>query len=592
MSHNSSTNGAGNSIFYGNSAMRRNTPKSVCRVAIFVGSLAVLVSVAGVPGFAQQAAETAPEDATNLADVQAGVADRYQRLEQVALRLAELTASTNPRRAELLRDMVRRSKEMDVQQRFEAIVALLEEDRLALALRDQNELGGQLELLLELLLKESRTDRIESEKQRVGRFLKSINRLIRQQRGVQSRTEAEELHRRLAELQRQVGEQAAELARQMLPDRPQPPDASPDAKPPESPPSEPSNDAQDASLPEDGQHRQDPSRRAPGQRSGGERAQEAPGDDRPDSKPGDAMPNGPPQDSSDGPRSSGSTPSSPSPAAKKDNIDAAGRDVQRARQRMRKAEHNLQQQQRSAAQEQQREALNALHEAKAQLERVLRQLREEELEEVLEQLESRFRKMLAWQKEVFDGTVKLDKTPSAERGHDEEIVAGRLSRREALIVRETDRVIAVMQADGTSVALPHAVELLREDMTQVTDRLARVEVGPVTQGLETDIIHGLEEIIQALDKSRKDLQQAQNARMSGLPLGKSLDPKLVDLLSEVKMIRTLQMRINNRTKLYRELLDDVESQPPTNLQQALQRLAEQEQRVREATEQLKLGARR
>ncbi len=592
----SNNNSIDDTIPDGAPAMRGNSQRSMHGFAVFIGSLAVLVTVGTVPGFTQQTADTAAEEETDLADVQARVAERYQRLEQVALRLAELTASTNPRRAELLRDMVRRSKEMDVQQRFEAIVDLLEEDRLALALRDQTELGGQLEVLLQLLLKESRTDRIESERQRVRRFLKSINRLIRQQRGVQSRTEAEELHHRLAELQRQVGDQAEDLAREMLPNRPVPDDASRGAETAGSPgesrsdssPSKPAADPEDKSSPEDAQESRDDLPRAPDRQSEDEKDQQ---DTPPGGKPGDRAPDGSPQDSSDGQPSSGDSPSPGDSASKENKIDAAGRDVQQARKRMRRAEQDLQEQQRNAAQDQQREALNALYEAKAELERVLRQLREEELEEVLDQLDSRFRKMLAWQKEVYEGTLVLEKIPPPERGHDEEIVAGRLSRREALIVRETDRAIAILQADGTSVALPHAVELLRGDMTQVTDRLARVEVGPVTQGLETDIIQGLEEIVQALEKSRKDLQQAQNARMSGLPPGKSLDPRLVDLLSEVKMIRTLQMRINNRTDLYRGLIEEAESEAPTDIRRALLRLSEQEQRVREATEQLKLGAR-
>ncbi len=78
---------------------------------------------------APPAAATAPAAAQNAAQLsvdQARLADRYKRLEEVVGRLAELSAATDPRRAELLRQAIAQSREEDLNVRFESIVKLLD----------------------------------------------------------------------------------------------------------------------------------------------------------------------------------------------------------------------------------------------------------------------------------------------------------------------------------------------------------------------------------------------------------------------------------------------------------------------------------
>src|SRR5262245_27643998 len=52
---------------------------------------------------------------------EARLADRFKRLEEVIGRLAELSASSDPRRAKLLREAIAQSREQDVSTRFESI---------------------------------------------------------------------------------------------------------------------------------------------------------------------------------------------------------------------------------------------------------------------------------------------------------------------------------------------------------------------------------------------------------------------------------------------------------------------------------------
>jgi hypothetical protein len=226
--------------------------------------------------------------------------------------------------------------------------------------------------------------------------------------------------------------------------------------------------------------------------------------------------------------------------------------------------------------------------AKAELERVLRQLREEELERTLTQLAARFRKMLEMQTAVYDGTVRLDKVPEPQRTHDHEIESARLSRQESQIVDEVRKALVLLHEDGSSVAFPEAIEQMRDDMRQVTERLAALKVEKITQGLEKDIIAALEETIAAFEQSRKNLEKKRTPPGQQPSAGQPDDRKLVEKIAELKMIRSLQMRINNRTKIYGEMIQGDQAETP-DLLKALEGLAERQRRIYKATADLQQG---
>ena len=129
---------------------------------------------------------------------------------------------------------------------------------------------------------------------------------------------------------------------------------------------------------------------------------------------------------------------------------------------MKEAQQKLEEAKRTEAKEKQAEAIKELEQAKADLEEILRQLREEEMSRTLAMLEARFRKMLDQQVEVYEGTKRLDKVAEAERDRDDEIEAGRLSRKEAQISAEADKALAVLREEGSAVAFPEAVTEMRD----------------------------------------------------------------------------------------------------------------------------------
>jgi hypothetical protein len=197
--------------------------------------------------------------------------------------------------------------------------------------------------------------------------------------------------------------------------------------------------------------------------------------------------------------------------------------------------------------------------------------------------------MLDAQVQVYEGTQRLDQVPAEDRDRDDVIEAGRLSRKEGEIIVEAEKALAVLQEEGSAVAFPEAVIEIRDDMVTVRDRLAEADTGALTQGVEEDVIAALEEMITALEKAQKDMQD-QKPGQPGQGGGEQEMP-LVDTIAELKMIRAMQMRVNNRTQRYTELTKTEQASEPQILK-ALEELAEREARIHKITRDIVVGRNR
>ncbi|MGH7194999.1 MAG: hypothetical protein ACREJM_15915, partial [Candidatus Saccharimonadales bacterium] len=338
---------------------------------------------------------------------------------------------------------------------------------------------------------------------------------------------------------------------------------------------------------------------------------EKPGEQERSSEPGEPAPSksddsGEPQPNE--PQPSGAKPSKseqkPSPSPPQDSQqpsesendqsppsdnEVARQRVREARESMEQARQKLEKTKREGALADQDEARRKLEEAKARLEEILRQLREEEVERTLALLEARFRKMLQMENEVYEGTVRLDRVPADDRGRNDEIEAGRLSRKQRSVLDELRGAETLLREDGSSVAFPEAVEELREDMETVAGRLSQAKVDSLTQATEKDVIAALEEMIAAFQKAQKD-QEEQQQRQDQQQAGEQQEPPLVDNLAELRMIRALQMRVNKRTQEYAKLVSGDEGQADqAELLESLEKLSRREARIHRATRDIVLG---
>jgi hypothetical protein len=551
----------------------------------------------------------------DLSQIEARLADRYDRLEFSVARVAELSGSTQPRRAALLRQLVAESRNRDVAGQFDKVVAALEQESYSSAIDGQAALETELQKLLELLLQEDRDRQIESERKRIARFLQDVNKLIRLQRGVTGRTEGGEEAAELADDQQRVGDQTKKLGEEIAESeetaeqrsrREQGDGTNGD----QGEPSEPKPSESSSGKPKTGgdnkADNKDEKNKADEQRPSKEPQEGAKSDDAesPPSEPGEGSPTPSQGQPSKGqPGKSQPSQGSPSegqpspPSEQQDQSQAeqspedsgsptqrAAKRLQQAQQRMEEAKKQLEEAKREGAVKEQEKAVEQLEQAKAELERILRQLREEELERMLVLLEARIRKMLEEQVEIYDETQRLDAAAAKAPEHELEIASGRLARREGLIVREADRALVLLREDGTSVAFPEAIEQARDDMQSIADRLRETKVDLITQGLEEDVIAALEESLAALQQALRDLRdkKGQPPQPGGQPSG---EKPLVDRLAELRMIRALQMRVNRRTQQYGAMIEG-EQALEEELLEALRELGIRQQKIFQATRDL------
>jgi hypothetical protein len=560
--------------------------------------LAAPLPVEPAAGEKNPEARDATSTAAELPLAQEQVLKKYQRFEEVLLRMSELTAASDPKQ-------------------FDRLVNLLKRDQLATAVTNQKDVEKDLRQLLDLLLSEQRADRLKSERERIKEQIRRINELINKQQQIEGQTQGGADLKKLAESQGKLGQQTGKLADDMKdatqqeskkddaendeeskegkPDRNEGERKEGKAENGEKKEGDPKGDSSKGETPKGDQQEGD-SDKLP-EKGDQEKSTDKPGSpdekDPQQGKPQQGQPQqgkpqqGRPQQDQNQPSQpqegdQGDSPDQPPPS----DSEAARRRVREAQQAMDEARKKLEEA--KGAAEDQEEARRKLEQAKARLEEVLRQLREEEVERSLALLEARFRKMLQLETDVYEGTVRLDRVKPEDRSHNEEIEAGRLSRQQRTILDELTGAETLLREDGTSVAFPEAVQELREDMEQVAVRLAEAKVDQMTQLTEQDIMAALEEMIAAFQKARKENEEKQQQQQQ--QGGEQQDPPLVDAIAELKMIRALQMRVNKRTVNYSKLVDGEEGQAEkAELIEALEKLSQREERIYRTTRDIVLG---
>ena len=543
----------------------------------------------------------APQKELPLDIGQQAVLSRFDRFEKELVQMAEQLRKADPERAELLYRTHSKSQQERVIGQMRIIQELLAGNtpQFGDSIQRQEELVASLVALLDLLQSENRISEIEAERARVQEILKNVNKLIGKEKDVRANTERGADPNKSANEQDDVSKDAGKLiddvkqqdvAKQAEREANNPTNDKDSEKPhgedgagkePSPPkdgstdPKEPDSGGSDKGEPKDGEPKD-------GQPKSGEPAEGKPndGDTQDGQPPKDGQkPSGQPQDGQ---------PQEGQPNEQQNQQKTPGReDLEEARQEMENAIKELKEKKdRSKASKHQDEAIRQLLEAKEKLEEILRQLREEEKSLTLASLESRFRKMLSMQLLVYQETVRLEKEAD---GNDANLIARgkQLATSEEELVQEVDKALVVLREEGSSVAFPEAVEAIREDAASIVQLLDQGKAGELTQTLEQAVIEAIEEMVDALQKEmekKKDEEQQQGEQQQGQPQEKPL----VDELSEVKMLRSLQLRINRRTRQLGRMIEGEQADEPELLRQ-FETLSGRESRIQRATYDLSTG---
>ena len=523
----------------------------------------------------------------SLVDREQDLLRQFRDLEKTFLRLADLLATSDPRRSALLRSVFEQARNEELDNRLDTIVTLLAEGQLLKAGNRQSSAIDALKQLLDLLESGDTDRRLANTKEEVKQFLARLSKLISRQRDIEGSTEAGGKEPQLSDRQNTVADETHRLSddvdgfakRMEARDSPtarQQSDPSGDAN--NSKNSDAKNsDAKDSDAKDsDAKDSDAPSQTSEG--SAGDSSKGTADDKGSESEPSNESSTDKQEEAAD---NNGDDESSRARRTKKR--------LAAAEKRMRAAREKLDQSQRKEARSEQEKAIEELETARAELEEILRQMREEEVERLLVLLEVRVRAMLRAEKAVLAGTDKLATPSQTQSDRERQLEASRLAREQGLIGNDALKALALVRDDGSAVAIPEALEQVREDSAQAAARLTRGDVGGTTRGILEDIVLSLEEMLGALEKAQREQQSKAQNPSGGRPAEPGEQP-LVDKLAELKMIRSLQKRVNTRTKRYAQLLTDgAEQVEEPELFEALDRLSERQKKIERAAHDIATG---
>lgn len=575
---------------------------------------------------AEKPAELTPQE---LEQQQRQLANRFAKLEELFIRMSELEAASNPTRAGILMQAAQLSKQLATQQRLNIASDLLAKGQFTRAIQEQEAGRENLKKLLELLQSENKASRLRDDRKKLEEVLKDIRRLESLQRAQRARTEAgqdiEEAKRDQKDLEKQTGEVEEQLGEPQK-DSKDPSvdksDANDSAESKENKESAEGKKGDEKKPDEKGKEPgKDPTKEPKEDPSGKPKQTDTP--KNPDEKnPNDEGKTGDkqsmPQDSqskeSQSPESqspdsqskesqskesqsqdgksgeSSEEQKSQEPQKPQSKEEEARKRVEKARKRMQEAQKQLEKEKRPEAVQEQKAAEEELQKAIVELERILKQMREEEIERSLTDLESRLRKMLELQRTVREQTEKLGGLTGEAKDRQLEIQANKLAVEQTKVVMEGQRALLLLQDEGSSLAFPEALEQVNRDAQSVKRRLEEANVGNGTLAVEDEILGALEEMLESLkqvqkkrDENKERKQQQQQQQQGG---DEQTEP-LVDAIAELKLIKTLQLRVNRRTQRLAadaNNADDAVGQiGDTALLSELRDLASRQQKIQEVT---------
>lgn len=194
-------------------------------------------------------------------------------------------------------------------------------------------------------------------------------------------------------------------------------------------------------------------------------------------------------------------------------------------------------------------ALAELDDAAEELEEALRQLRQEEQEEVLRDLEARFRAMLETQLEINTGTTEVDAVGPDNFKRAEKLRTAELADKQGKLAKEVDTCLHVLEEEGTTVVFPAVLEQLAEDMRDVESRLKELYVGVLTQAIQKEIVSTLQDLVDAVERRQQEMSEQQGR--PGQP-GSPDEQPLLPTSAELKLLKAMQVRVNGRTSVIEE----------------------------------------
>lgn len=127
-------------------------------------------------------------------------------------------------------------------------------------------------------------------------------------------------------------------------------------------------------------------------------------------------------------------------------------------------------------------------------------------------------------------------------------------------------------------------------MELVVERLQKSDISKWTISIEEEIVASLEEMIESLKQEQKKREEKKKDREKpdgqGGGGGQDQTQPLVDALSELRLVKTLQLRINKRTDRLSSSLNDpadaVGQSRDAELRDQLRELARRQEKIQKS----------
>lgn len=514
------------------------------------------------------------EDATGSGDLkneQMSISGRYARFEKMLTQMADIMARQDPERADLLRRALGRGREDLLREKIEDAVGLLSDGDLGAASEKQQEIVASLQSLLSLMQSEDRRSSVERERERLNGVLKNVRQVMERQKAARISTQLSPAPSDAAPRQQQALDEAESLLEDIKSHDGDGKDQG-EGKQGEGKQGG-SEDSQDGTQPgadEQGQ----PSSENNGNSEAGENGEpsEQFGDSQ--SSEGQSSENSGQQGGSGQQQNSPNTPQTP-----------GKEQLQKAQQQMQQALEAMQEQQRDQALKNEDQALQELREAEEKLEEQLRQLREEEKEMMLASLEARFQRLLIVQTQIHERTISLAEVPKDQWLDLAFARCREVAQEQTELARECAGTVALLQEDGTSSAILLAVEDIEADMNSAGEWLRDSDVSELTRSVQQDVIDALKQLVEVMQKEMQDMQQQQQQSQQQQGPNSQQSP-LVELIAEIKVLRNLQLQVNQRTERVDRLLQTVPAERLEALRQQISELSHRQERLLESAREL------
>jgi hypothetical protein len=134
-----------------------------------------------------------------------------------------------------------------------------------------------------------------------------------------------------------------------------------------------------------------------------------------------------------------------------------------------------------------------------------------------------------------------------------------LGDEEAGLAVEAERILEILREEGTSVVIPDVIDDMKSDLDGLATRLRNLDAGDYTQQVQNDVMETLRELIEVI-KEELDRRQGGGQGGSGDAGEEDPDEPLLPTSAELKMLKSLQVRVNKRTETFDRMLQKTDDE--------------------------------